>query len=105
MRTSLLASCAGMPGVDFRRAEQAGIRGLDDIQALALAARDGRVLVTHDRKTMPTHFAEIVGSNTSPGLFIVSQKTDLLSAIEALLLVWVAFEAEEWVNTICTIPF
>jgi len=37
-------------------------------------------------------------------LFIVSQKTDLLSAIEALLFVWAASEAEEWVNTICAIP-
>jgi len=93
------------PRVDFRTAGEAGLRALDDIQALALAASDGRVLVSHDRKTMPTHFTEFVRTNTSPGLFIVSQKTDLLSAIEGLLLVWAATEAEEWVNTTCTIPF
>ena len=93
------------PRVDFRTAGQAGLRGLDDIQALALSARDGRVLVSHDRKTMPNHFAEFVRTNTSPGLFIVSQKTDLLSAIEGVLLVWATTEAEEWANTICTIPF
>lgn len=92
------------PQVDFRTALQGGLRGLDDMQALALAAQDGRVLVSHDRKTMPVQFAEFVRSNTSPGLFIVSQKTDLLSAIEGLLLVWAATEAEEWVNKICTIP-
>jgi hypothetical protein len=91
--------------VDFRRAGEAGLRHLDDLQALALAARDGRVLVSHDRKTMPRHFADFVRTHTSPGLFIVSQETDLLSAIEGLLLVWTATEAEEWVNTICTIPF
>lgn len=93
------------PQVDFRTAEQADLRGLDDTQTLALAARDGRVLVSHDRKTMPAHFAESLRRHTSPGLFIVSQKTDLLCAIEELLLVWAATEAEEWVNTICTIPF
>ena len=92
------------PQVDFRTALQGGLRGLDDVQALALAAQDGRVLVSHDRKTMPVQFAEFVRSNTSPGLFIVSQKTDLLSAIEGLLLVWAATEPEEWVNKICTIP-
>ncbi|PYV12090.1 MAG: hypothetical protein DMG23_02270 [Acidobacteria bacterium] len=92
------------PQVDFRTALQGGLRGLDDMQALALAAQDGRVLVSHDRKTMPVRFAEFVRSNTSPGLFIVSQKTDLLSAIEGLLLVWAATEPEEWVNKICTIP-
>ena len=92
------------PQVDFRTALQGGLRGLDDMQALALAAQDGRVLVSHDRKTMPVQFAEFVRSNTSPGLFIVSQMTDLLSAIEGLLLVWAATEPEEWVNKICTIP-
>ncbi len=93
------------PRVDFQTAGQAGLRGLNDAQALAMAARDGRVLVSHDRKTMPRHFAEFLRSNTSPGLFIVSQKADLLSAVEALLCVWAASEAEEWVDTICTIPF
>jgi hypothetical protein len=92
------------PRVDFQTAGEAGLRGVDDLQALAMAARDGRVLVSHDRKTMPRHFAEFLRSSTSPGLFIVSQKTDLLSAIEALLYVWAASEAEEWVNTVCTIP-
>jgi hypothetical protein len=92
------------PQVDFRTALQGALRELDDRQALALAAQDGRVLVSHDRKTMPAQFAEFVRSNTSPGLFIVSQKTDLLTAIEGLLLVWAATEAEEWVNKICTIP-
>jgi hypothetical protein len=51
------------PRVDFQTAGQAGLRGLDDVQALALAARDGRALVSHDRKTMPAHFAEF----SSPG--------------------------------------
>jgi hypothetical protein len=93
------------PLVDFQTAGQAGLRGLDDVQALAMAARDGRVLVSHDRKTMPRHFAEFLRSNTSPGLLIVSQKTDLLSAIEALVCIWATSEAEEWVNRICTVPF
>jgi hypothetical protein len=91
--------------VDFRTARDADLRGLDDIQALGVAAKDGRVLVSHDRKTMPTHFAEFVRTNPSPSLFIVSQKTDLLAAIEALLLVWGASEPEEWFNMICTILF
>ena len=84
--------------VDFRTAGQAGLRGLDDLQALAMAAKEGR-------KTMPRQFADFIQGNTSPGLFIVSQKADLLSVIEALICVWAASEAEEWVDTICTIPF
>jgi predicted nuclease of predicted toxin-antitoxin system len=44
------------PAVDLRTAEVAHLRGLDDPEVLALAAREGRVLVTHDSKTMPLHF-------------------------------------------------
>ena len=93
------------PGVDFRTAAAAGLRGLTDQQVLQLAAEENRVLVSHDRKTMPQAFARLIRSAASPGLIIVSQKTDLLSAIEGILLVWLASEAEEWKNRICTIPF
>jgi len=31
-------------------------------------------------------------------------KVDHLAAIEALLLVWAASEAEEWANRICALP-
>jgi hypothetical protein len=40
----------------------------------------------------------------SPGVFIVSHKVDPLAAIEALVLVWAASEADEWANQICTLP-
>lgn len=53
---------------------------------------------------MPGHFAEFLRTNTSPGVFVISQKADLLAVIEGLILVWAASEVEEWVNRICTIP-
>jgi hypothetical protein len=92
------------PGIDFQTADEAGLHGLDDSSVLAIAAREGRMLVSHDRKTMPAHFAAFIGTATSPGLLIVSQKLDVRSAIEELILFWAASEAEEWVNTICPIP-
>ena len=92
------------PAVDFQTASFAGLRRLSDLEVLAHAATDGRVLVSHDRKTMPHNFAEFVRTKTSPGLFIVSQRTDVLAAVEDLLLVWSASEAEEWINRVCTIP-
>ena len=93
------------PRIDFQTATTAGLRLLSDSQVLTLAAREGRVLVSHDRRTMPRAFTEFVRSNTSPGLFIVSLKTDLLTAIDELLLVWMSSQAEEWVNQLGTIPF
>jgi hypothetical protein len=91
--------------VDFRTANVAGLRFLSDLEVLTQATRDGRVLVSHDRRTMPAAFARFLNSNSSAGLVIVSQKTDLLTAIDGLLLVWTASEAEEWTNQLFTIPF
>ena len=91
------------PGVDFRKASQ--LRSLTDHEVLTLAAREGRILVSHDRRTMPRTFAEFIRSNTSPGLLIVSQKTDLLTAIEGILLVWLATDTAEWTNQLATNPF
>ena len=92
------------PAIDCCGAASAGLRGLSDREVLAFAASEGRVLVSHDRKTVPRAFAEFVRTSRSPGVFIISQKVDHLAAIEALLLVWAASEAEEWANRICTLP-
>lgn len=92
------------PGIDFQTAAAAGLRGFDDQQVLELAATQGRVVVSHDRKTMPRHFAEFIQRRSSPGLIILSQKTDLLEAIEDLLLIWVASDAEEWIDRLFTVP-
>ncbi|MFN7945108.1 MAG: hypothetical protein U0Z53_07135 [Blastocatellia bacterium] len=53
---------------------------------------------------MPHHFADFICNSECPGLLIVSQKADLVSTIEELLLIWNASEAEEWINRIASIP-
>jgi hypothetical protein len=56
--------------VDFRTASSAGLGRLSDLEVLELAARDGRVLVTHDSKTMPKHLAEFIESQNGPGVIV-----------------------------------
>jgi hypothetical protein len=92
------------PAIDFHTASEARLQGLDDQKVLAHAAEQGRVLVTHDRKTMPRHFAEFIIDRTCPGLVIISQKTPTIVAIDELILIWNASEAEEWTNRIAVIP-
>jgi hypothetical protein len=48
------------------------LHGLDDDVVLALAAREGRMLVSHDRRTMPRHFADFISNGTSVGLISIS---------------------------------
>lgn len=92
------------PGIDFQTGHDAGLKGRSDDEVLELAAQEGRLLVTHDRRTMPRHFANFIARRNSPGVLILSQKTDLDTVIEELILIWTATEAEEWVNIICPIP-
>jgi len=93
------------PNLDFQSANEAGFEGVKDPEVLAIAANDGRVLVTHDRRTMPTEFGHFISSQTSSGVLILSQKLAISDAIDALILVWEASTAEEWINQIMTIPF
>ena len=92
------------PGIDFQTAQAAGLSGLNDRDVLALAARSGRLLATHDRRTMPKHFAEFIATETSAGVLIIPQKLLVTQVIEELILIWAASEAEEWRNRIYMLP-
>jgi hypothetical protein len=62
------------------------------------------VLVTHDQRTMPHHFAEFIPRRRSPGVFIVPQRLEIGAAINELLLIWSASESDEWTNRILYLP-
>ena len=93
------------PAMDFLSANEAKLEGSPDPDVLALAAEQDRILVTHDRQTMPWHFAEFLMSGRScPGVFLVSQHAPIGEVIDALVLIWAASAAEEWKNRIVNIP-
>ena len=100
----VLATLRREPAIDFQTALAAALARRQDSEVLGVAAREGRLLVTHDRKTMPTHFAEFVATQTSPGLLVVPQYLSVASVVEDLVLIWSASEAEEWVNRISFLP-
>ena len=91
--------------VDFASAADGGIVGLGDPEVLEIAAQQDRILVTHDRRTMPDHFRHRLESGKeSPGVFIVSQFEPIGSVVEVLMLVWSTSEPAEWRNQICHLP-
>lgn len=89
-----------VPEINFKTAHDAKLHGLSDANVLAIAAREGRILVTQDRRTMPADFGEFIKMNNSPGVLIIPQKMTMRQAIEGLILVWMASEAEEYDNSI-----
>ena len=92
------------PDMDFQTAQEAGIRGLPDPEVLARTADDRRILITHDRRTMPTHFAVFIQQRESPGVIIISQRVSVRRAMDELALVWEASDLEEWINLIVELP-
>lgn len=94
------------PSLDFLTAKAAGLRGMHDLDVLALAAQRQRVLVSHDVGTMPAHFQAFRNAGKrSSGVFMIHQTLDVGTAIEELLLIWIASEASEWDNRLEWLPF
>jgi hypothetical protein len=92
------------PSVDFLSARDGGVAGLSDTDVIGIAAGSGRILVSHDRKTMPGYFARFRETRPSPGIIIVSQDLDIGAAIEDLLLIWATTDATEWLNHLGFVP-
>lgn len=92
------------PDVDFQTAQEAELSGMPDPEVLARAADEGRVIVTHDRRTMPHHFADFIQRRESPGVIIISQRVSVRRAIDELTLIWEASESAEWSNLIVELP-
>jgi hypothetical protein len=106
LRQAIVTGCVRRePAIDFLSAHAAKLHGVSDRNVLEVAAAQGRVLITQDFRTMPTHFAEFLSAGrSSPGVFLVKQRTPLASVIEELVLVWTASAPEDWTNRIVEIP-
>lgn len=92
------------PAIDLLSAHEGGVIGAPDPDVLRIAAESRRILISHDRKTMPGHFARYRETRSSPGVIIVSQDLDIGAAIEDLLLIWLATEPEEWIDHLGFVP-
>ena len=93
------------PGIDFAAATESGLEGVSDPEVLERAAEEGRILVSHDRRTMLSHFrARLEAGKSSPGLFVVSQGAALAPVASAIVLAWSASEPSEWQNQVHHLP-
>lgn len=91
--------------IDIQSATDAGLPGVADPEVLRLASGQGRVLVSQDRRTMPIHFRRYVNSGAnSSGVILLREGVPIGAAIEDLVLIWSASEADEWINRLVWIP-
>lgn len=93
------------PSLDFLTAQAARLRNMSDPEVLVLAEEQQRVLVSHDVGTMPGHFRTFRSAGKqSSGVFLIPQSLDVGTAIDELILIWLASEAAEWKNRLEWLP-
>jgi hypothetical protein len=93
------------PTLDLVRVQDVGLSGAGDPTILTWAAAEERLLLTHDRKTIPGVAVQRVRSGERmPGVVVVAASGSLQVAIDAILLLNGASLAGEWEGQILTVP-
>jgi hypothetical protein len=76
-----------------------------DADILVWAEREGRIVVSGDRRTLLRHFADHLGAGRhSPGLFLLRPSASLPDIVAFLVAVAYASEAREWADVWRYIP-
>ncbi len=92
------------PQIDFELPQNVIPERMEDPQVLELGAARGRIIVTHDVRTMPDHFPDFIADRSRSGLILVPTKMPIGEVIDDLLVIWQVSEAEEWVNQMRRLP-
>jgi hypothetical protein len=92
------------PQIDFELPQNVIPEKMEVPQVLELGAARGRIVVTHDVRTMPDHFSDFVADEACPGMILVPKKMAIRAAIEDLLLIWQVSEAAEWIGQMRRLP-
>ena len=94
-----------VPRLDYLIVQDIGLGGLDDPALLDWAAREGRVVVTHDVNTVTMFGSERVrDSLPMPGVIIVPEQMDIGRAITDLELIVDCGATEDLQNQIQYLP-
>ena len=81
------------------------MKGEDDPTVLDWAAGDDRILLTHDRATMPDFaHARTAAGQAMPGVFVLSDRLPVRQAIDDLLLIDQCSEPGEWAGLVLYLP-
>ena len=93
------------PDIDLVRVQDVGLRGADDPTILEWAAREGRVLLTHDVETM-TGFAydRVRRGEPMPGVMEVGDHLPIRAVIEDILILAECSDEGEWEGRVDFFP-
>lgn len=100
------ALLAREPTLDLVRAQDVGLRTAKDPHVLEWAASDGRILLTHDRKTMQDFAYDRVRAGLPmPGVFVFYDRPNHIGdMVEMVRLVIHCSEQHEWADRVIHLP-
>ncbi|MCG3162643.1 MAG: hypothetical protein JMDDDDMK_03936 [Acidobacteria bacterium] len=94
-----------VPTLDAVTAYEIGMSAAPDPELLKWAADNGRILLTHDRQTMPDHVADRITSGQSvAGVVIVSRRLPISRVIDDLEIIVICSKEDEWENVVRHLP-
>lgn len=94
-----------VPNLDIKRVQDAGLAGMDDPGVLEWAAREGRILITHDKRTMTLYAYERVATELPmPGLLAVKRRAKVGQVIDDLVTILEASGIDDWNGVVAYIP-
>lgn len=89
------------PSIDLVLVQNVGLNGASDPDILEWAAQEGRIVLTHDKRTMTKDaYARLRAGLPMPGVAVVHWDTSIGQAIEGLLEMIGASLEGEWENQI-----
>ncbi len=93
------------PNLDLLRVQDVDLQEADDPTILEWAAINNRILLTHDRATMPDFaYDRLLKSQDMAGMFVVNDRMSFSEAIDELLLLVDVTEQLEWESKILYLP-
>ena len=94
-----------VPNLDVITAHQVGLSIASDPEVLAWATEQGRIVITHDRRTMPYHAtSRIARGETIAGVIIVSRQLPVSQVINELEIIVSCSDMSEWENLVKHLP-
>lgn len=93
------------PALDVVRVQDTEMYGADDSDVLAWAADAERIVLTHDKSTVPGHaYDRVRAGKPMYGVFVVLPDTPVGKAVDDLLILALASNEGEWNGQVVYIP-
>lgn len=93
------------PNLDVVRVQDVGLYGADDPDVLEWAAHEDRILLTHDRATMPEYaYQRLAAGRPMPGVFVLNDRYPVGEAIREILLIASCSDQAEWSRYVVYLP-